>query len=65
MVPATGRILRCTEVCRHGVWLFEGEHRRIEHVSGDKRDHFEATLLGSAIDGKKRVTVTTPSGMRN
>ena len=31
-------------------WLFTGNHRIRGHVSGDIRDHYEATLLGNAFD---------------
>jgi len=38
-------------------WPFQGNHTLRHHLSGDVRDHYEATLLGEAFDRGARIAV--------
>ena len=46
-------------------WPFQGNHPRRNYVSGDNRDHFEATLLGPAFDRRARIAVLFNCGGTN
>jgi len=43
-------------------WPFLGNHTLRNHVSGDTRDHYEATLLGQAFDRGARIAVLFSCG---
>jgi len=43
-------------------WPFQGSHPRRNFLTGDNRDHYEATLLGPAIDRRARIAVLFSCG---
>ena len=43
-------------------WPFQGSHTYRGYLTGDNRDHYEATLLGPAFDRRARIAVISSCG---